>query len=173
MRPRTLGSASGRPRGGLKVSDTPPGIPGPHSVDGIRERAPVKGVKDSDNPTQPSDLVGKRGRAPAEGVKDSDISTQFSESTRGGGNKDTLGSGKGKHEQAPSEGALVSVFPSTLPGEDAIDTSGTVTGKRERAPAEGALDSDIPTQSIDKKSWLGGLHLAIAMDREVVKEHAQ
>ena len=62
--------------------------------DGPRERASVKGVKVSGNPTQPADLAGKRERAPAKGVKDSDIPTQFSDSTRGGRNKGTLGSGK-------------------------------------------------------------------------------
>ena len=45
---------------GVAVSDIPPGILGPHSMDGIRERAPGKGVKDSDNPAQPLDLVGTR-----------------------------------------------------------------------------------------------------------------
>ena len=63
--------------------------------DGKRERAPVKGVKASDNPAQPADLVGKRERAPAKGVGGSGISTQFSDSTRGGGNEGALGSGKG------------------------------------------------------------------------------
>ena len=33
-----------------------------------RERAPVKGVKVSDNPTTPADLVGNRQRAPAIGA---------------------------------------------------------------------------------------------------------
>ena len=35
------------------------------------------------------------------------------------------------------------------------------------------MDSDIPTQSIDKKSRSGYLHLAFAMDLEVAKEYAQ
>ena len=37
----------------------------------------------------------------------------------------------------------------------------------------GAMGPDIPTQSIDKKSRLCDLHLAFAVDKEVVKEHAQ
>ena len=49
---------------------------------GKRERAPVKGVKASDNPTQFADLVGKREQAPAKGVKGSDIPTQLLDSTR-------------------------------------------------------------------------------------------
>ena len=61
--------------------------------DGKRERAPVRGAKASGNPTKPADLIGKRERAPAKGGKDSDIPTHFSDSTRGGGNEDTLGSG--------------------------------------------------------------------------------
>ena len=35
------------------------------------------------------------------------------------------------------------------------------------------MASGIPTQSIDKESRLGDLHLAFVMDKEVVKEHAQ
>ena len=63
--------------------------------DGKRERAPMKGVKASDNPIQPADLVGKRERAPAKKVAGPNIPTQFSDSTRGGGNEGALGSGKG------------------------------------------------------------------------------
>ena len=40
------------PERGVKNSDIRPGILGPLSLDGIRERAPVKGVKGPDNPTQ-------------------------------------------------------------------------------------------------------------------------
>ena len=68
--------------------------------DGKRERAPAKGVKVPEKPMEPGDPAGKRERAPAKGVMDSDIPTQFLDSTRGGGNKDTLGSGKEKREQA-------------------------------------------------------------------------
>ena len=50
--------------------------------------------------------------------------------------------------------------------EDAIDTSDTAAGKRKRAPAEGAMDSDVPTQSIDKKSRMGELRLALGPDTE-------
>ena len=35
------------------------------------------------------------------------------------------------------------------------------------------MDSDIPTQSADRQSRLGDLHLAFAMDKGVAKEHAQ
>ena len=88
----------------------------PIYADGRRERAPVKGVKDSDNPTQPLDLVEKRERAPAEGEKDS---------PRGGGNKDPLSSGKGKREQAPEEEAKDSDNPFTFLDADATDTRDT------------------------------------------------
>ena len=81
--------------------------------DGERERAPAKGVKVSDKPMLHADLDGKRERAPARGEKDSDNPTQLSDSTRGGGNKDTLGSGKGKREQAPVLKAKDSDDPST------------------------------------------------------------
>ena len=98
---------------------------------------PRKGVKVSDNPTQPADLVGKRDRAPAKGAEDSEIPTQFLDSTHGGGNKDTLGSGKGKREHLPVVEAKDSGDPSTSLDEDATDTSETLAGKRGRAPDEG------------------------------------
>ena len=69
---------------GVKVSDIPPAVLGPHSMDGIRERAPAMGVKDSDNPTLLSDLVGRQKQAPAKGALNSEILTQFSDSTRVG-----------------------------------------------------------------------------------------
>ena len=65
--------------------------------DGKRGRAPARGVKVSDNPNKPVDLVGNREWAPAEGMKASEILAQQLDSTRGGGHKDTPGSGKGKH----------------------------------------------------------------------------
>ena len=120
-----------------KISYIPPGVLGPHSLGGIRERAPAEGAKDSDNPTQTLDLNGERERASAKGVKDSDILTQLLDSTHGGGDKDALGSGKGEREQAPTKGATVSDNPYAFWGEDAMDTSETLTGKRGRAPAEG------------------------------------
>ena len=141
--------------------------------DGKRGRALAKGAEDSDNPTQPADLVGERERAPAKGVKDSDILTQYSDWTRGGGNEDALGSGNGEREQAPVKEVKVSGDPSAFLDEDAAHTSETLAGQRERAPVEGVADSDIPTQSIDKKSRLEDPHLAFAMDTEVMKEHAQ
>ena len=119
------------------------------------------------------DLVGKRGRAPAKGLKDSDIPTQLSDSARGAGNKDTLGSGKGKREQEPLMEVKDSDDPSAFWDEDATDTSETLAGKRERAPVEGVMGSDIPTQSIDKRSRRGDLDLAFAIDKEVAKGHAQ
>ena len=66
--------------------------------DGARERAPAKGAKASRNSMRPVDLAGNRERTPAKGVRLSDISTQLLDSSRGGGNKDTLGSGKGTRE---------------------------------------------------------------------------
>ena len=114
-----------------------------------------------------------RARAPAQGVMDSDNPTLVSDSTRGGGNKDALGSGQGKRGQAPASEAEDSDDPSTSWDDDAMDTSETLAGKRERAPVEGAIDSDTPTQSIDKKSRLSDLHLAFVMDEEAAKEHAQ
>ena len=157
----------------MTAPGTPAEISGKHSTDGKRERAPAKGVKDSDNPTQPLDLVGKRERASAKGVKDSDIPAQFLGSTFGGRNKDILGSGKGKRERAPAQEAKDSDAPSALLDEDPTATSETLAGKRERAPAEGAMDSDIPTQSADKKGGLGDLHLSSVTGKKVVKEHAQ
>ena len=109
-------------------------------------------MKDSDNPTQLLDSVWKRERAPAKGVEDSDILTQFSGSTRGGGKKAALGNGKGKRGQAPAQEAKDSDDLSTLVDEDATDTSEMLAGRRERAPVDGAMDSDISTQSIDKIS---------------------
>ena len=50
--------------------------------------------------------------------------------------------------------------------KDAMDASDTVAGKRNRAPAEGATDSNTPTQSIDKKSRLRELRLALGMAKE-------
>ena len=73
-----------------------------------------------------ADLGGKRERAPARGVKDSDIPTQFSDSTRGGGNKDTPGSGEEKREQAPVEEVKVSDNPSVFLDEGAMDSSETL-----------------------------------------------
>ena len=52
-------------------------------------------------PSSPRILVGNDERAPAKDVTDSDIPPQFLGSTRGGGNKDALGCGKGKRKQAP------------------------------------------------------------------------
>ena len=141
--------------------------------DGRRERASVRGVKVPNNPTQPTYLVRKRGRAPEKGAKDSDNLTHLLHSTRGGGNKATLGSGKGEREQAPAQEAKDSVDPSTFLGENAMDTSATLAGKRERAPKEGVMDSDIPSQSIDKKSRLADPHLASVMDKGVVKGNAR
>ena len=109
----------------------------------------MEGVKDSDNATPPMDLAGKRERAPAMGAKDSDAPTQFSDSIRGGCNKDALGSGKGKREQAPAKEAKVSDNPPAFLEEDAMDTSETLAGRRERALVERVKDSDIPTRSID------------------------
>ena len=50
----------------------------------IREQAPVKWLKDSDNPTQPVDSVGEREWAPAKGVMDSGSPIRFSDSSRVG-----------------------------------------------------------------------------------------
>ena len=99
---------------GVKVSDIPPGILGPHAMDGIRGRAPAKGVKASGNPTQLPDLVGKHERAPTKGVVGSDNRVQLLDSTRGGGDGDTPGSGKRKRVRAPGKGAKVSDNPSTV-----------------------------------------------------------
>ena len=89
---------------------------------GERERAPAKGAMVSDNPMKPVDLVGKRGRAPAKGVDDSEVPTLSLDSTHGGGNKDTLGSGKGKRERVSAEEAKDSDDLSTSLDEDAMDT---------------------------------------------------
>ena len=35
------------------------------------------------------------------------------------------------------------------------------------------MNSDTPTQSVEKKSRLGELHLALVMDKEVAEDHAQ
>ena len=137
-----------------------------------RERAPAKGWMVSDKPMKPGDVAGKRERAPGKEAKDPDIPTQFSDSTRGGGNEDTLVSGEGKREQASVEGAKCSDEPSASLGEDATDTPGTLAGNREREPADGVMDSGTPAQSIDEKSRLGDPHLAFGMDKEVVREHA-
>ena len=93
--------------------------------------------------------------------------------TRGGGNKDTLGSGKGKREQAPEKEVEDSDDPSASLDEDAMETSETLDGTRERAPVEGVMDTDTPTQSIDERSRLGDLHPASVTDKEVAKERAQ
>ena len=58
--------------------------------------------------------AGKRERAPVKGVKDSDIPTQLLDSTHGGGDKDALGSGQGKREQAPAKEVKDSGDPSTF-----------------------------------------------------------
>ena len=113
------------------------------------------------------------GGRPGKKARGSDIPTQFSDSNRGGGNKDTLGSGKGKREKAPAQAAKDSDDLSAFLDEDVMDTSETLAGKRERAPAEGVMDSDIPTHSIDTKCRLGNLHFAFVMDKDVVKGHAQ
>ena len=133
----------------------------------------ARGVKDSDNPIRPPDLVAIRERAPAKGAKDSDIPTQFSGSVRGGGNQDALGSGIGEREQAPAKGVEDSGAPSAFLGEDSTDAAATLAGTRERAPVAGVMASDIPTQSIAKKSRPGGLRLPFATDEEVAKEDAQ
>ena len=112
-----------------------------------RERAPVKEVKASDNPTKPADFVGERERALAKGAMDSDIPAQYLDSTRRGGNEVALGSGEGKREQAPVSEARGSDDPSTSLDDDAMDTSETVAGKRRRTPVEGVGDSDTPTQA--------------------------
>ena len=141
--------------------------------DGQRERAPARGAEVSEKPMKTADLNGTRDRAPAKRVMDSDNSTQLLDSTHGGGNKGALGSGKGKRGQAPVLEARDSDDPSTSLGGDAMDSSETLAGKRERAPLEGVMDSETPTQSIDKRSRIGDLHLAFVMGKEVVKEHAQ
>ena len=74
--------------------------------------------------------------APATRAKDSDIPTQPSDSTHGGGNKDTLGNGEGRREQASVEGAKGSDDPTTSLADDAMDTSETLAGKRWWAPVE-------------------------------------
>ena len=79
---------------------------------------------------------------------------------------------KGNASKRPYRRRRTRATPAFL-DEDVIDTSDTVAGKRKRAPAEGAMDSDAPTQSIDKKSRMGDLHLAFASDAEVVKGRAQ
>ena len=107
------------------------------------------------------------------GMTDSDNPTQLSDSTRGGGNKDTLGSGQGKREHAPASEAKASGDPSASLGEGATDASETLAGKRARAPVEGVMDSDTPIQAIDKRSRLGEHHLAFVMDKEVLREHVQ
>ena len=115
----------------------------------------------------------KRERGPAKGVKVSDIPTPLLDSIRGGGNEDTRGSGKGKREQAPAFVAKESEDPSTSLDEDAMDASDTLAGKRERTSVGGVMGSDIPSQSIDKKSRLCDLRLAVLVNKEVVKEHAR
>ena len=65
-------------------------------------------------PRSPRILVGNDERAPAKDVKYSDIPTQLLDSTRGGGNKDALGSGKGKRKQAPVQEAKDSGDPRVL-----------------------------------------------------------
>ena len=153
---------------------------------GKRERAPAKGVKDSDNPTRFWDSTrgggykdtlgsgkGEREPAPVRAAKASDVPTQFLDSTRAGGNKGALGSGEGECERAPAQEAKNSDDPSAFSYWDLMETSETSAGRRGRAPVEGVMDSDIPTQSIEKKSRLGDLHLAFAKDKEVVEEHAQ
>ena len=102
-------------------------------------------------------LSGKRERAPGKGVRGSDIPAHLSGTTLA----------DGKRERAPARGVKVSDNPAHYMGKTLSD------GKRGRAPAEGAMDSDIPTQQIDKMSRLGELQLALVMDKEVVKEHAQ
>ena len=116
--------------------------------DGKRERALAKGVKVPDNPTKPVDLVGKRERAPAKEAEDSDNPTQFLDSTRGGGNKDTLGSGKGEREEAPAQEAKDSDDPSRFLDEEAMDTFETLAGTRERTSVEGGDGIGYP-HSID------------------------
>ena len=102
---------------------------------------------------------------------DSDIPTQSFDPSHGGAKQDALGVGKGAREQAPVQWVAVPDNPSlsldpTL-ACDAMDTSETLTRKRGRATVEGVMDSDIPTQSAEKKSRLGDLHLAFVMDNEV------
>ena len=145
----------------------------PMDLDGKRERAPVKGAKVSDKPMRSVDPDGKPKRRPVKGVMGSGNPTLSSYSTRGGGNKDTLGTGTGEGDQAPALEAKGSGDPSTSLGGSAMDTSETLAGTRERAPVVGVMDSDIPTQSSEKKSRLGDLHLAFVMNQEVVKERAQ
>ena len=87
----------------------------PNSVDGRRERAPVRGVKGSDISAQSSgetQLDGKRERAPAQGAEDSDIPAQSSGKPHGGAVKDALDIGKGARERAPVKGVMDSDNPS-------------------------------------------------------------
>ena len=89
--------AGRKPKGGVE-QDTP------NFVDGERERAPGKGVKDSDNPAQSSGAAqtdGRRERAPAKGLKDSDIPAQLLGKTLV----------DGKREQATVKGVRDSDFP--------------------------------------------------------------
>ena len=116
---------------GAKVPDIPADISGDHSMEWKRERAPAREVKVSDSPAEISgghSMDGKRERAPERRVKDSDDPTRFSDSTRGGVNRNTLGGGKGKREQAPAEGAGVSDYPNTRLGNVAAETSEALTG---------------------------------------------
>ena len=112
-----------------------------------------------------------------EGATDSDFPTQFSEPAHAGVKRDTLGVGKGARERAPVQGAEVSEIPRTLLDTtfagDSMETSDILAQERERAPADRVMDSDTPTQSADKKSRLGELHLAVMTNKEVVEEHAQ
>ena len=93
----------------------------------------MKVAKVSDTSMKPADSDGKRERAPAKGVIGSDNPTQLSDSTRGGGNKATLGSGRGTRDQAPASEAKGSDDPSASLDVDAMDTPETSAGR----PAEG------------------------------------
>ena len=95
--------ANRKPKGSVK-QDTP------IYVDGRRERAPGKEVKDSDVPAKSpgtTQLDGKRGRAPLRGAKDSDIPALLSGRTFMGGNR----------ERAPVKGVKGSDIPAQLGGE--------------------------------------------------------
>ena len=122
-------------------------------------------------------LGGKRERAPVKGVKDSDVPARSSGMTHGGALKDTLGIGSGKREPATAMGVKGSDDPSTSLdrslGDDAMDTSETPTGKCGRAPAEGLMYSDAPSPSVEKKCRLGDLLLAFASDKGVLKGPAK
>ena len=59
------------------------------------------------------------------------------------------------------------------PEDNATDTSKTVSRKRERAPAEGAMDSVVSSRTPGKRCRVGDLHVAFAVEEEVVKERAQ